>query len=117
MNSVIANYSTPGSVYSIISLSLVVPIMFMFRHYFRSLDFMQMSYLFGLTMYATSFSSNLTITFTSFSYNFYSFCSAGDVVCTLGFQLSFGSVLIGFLLLIAIFIGFQRCGGRKDLEI
>lgn len=117
MNSVISNYSIPGTIYSITSLSLVVPIMFMFRHYFRSLDIMQMSYLFGLAMYSTSFSSNLTISFTSFSYNFLSFCSNGDIVCTLGFQLSFGIVLIGFLLLVAIFIGLQRCGGKNNLEV
>jgi hypothetical protein len=116
MNSVIPNYSVPGTVYSIISISLVVPIMFMFRHYFRSLDFMQMSYLFGLVMYSSSFSSNLTISFTGFGYNFFP-CTTGDIVCTLGFQLSFGSALIGFLLLIAIFVGLQRCGGRKDLEV
>lgn len=117
MNNIIPNYSIPGTIYSITSLSLVVPIMFVFRQYFRSLDFMQMSYLFGLTMYSTSFSSNLTISFTGLNYNFLTFCSTGDIVCTLGFQLSFGCVLIGFLLLTAIFIVLQRCGDKKDLKI
>ena len=115
MNSVVPNYSTPGTVFSIISLSLVVPVMFMFRQYFRSLDFMQMSYLFGLAMYSTSFSTNLTASFTNFGKNFLSFCTKGDLVCTLGFQLSFASVLIVVLLLMAIFVALHRCG-KKDLE-
>lgn len=50
MNSVMPDYDTPGRVYSIVSLSLVVPVMFLFRQYFRGLDFMQMSYIFGLAM-------------------------------------------------------------------
>ncbi len=74
MNSVVPNYSIPGTVYSIVPLSLVVPVMFMFRQYFRSLDFMQMSYLFGLAMYSASFSTHLTISFAGFNYNFLSFC-------------------------------------------
>lgn len=117
MNSVVSNYSIPGTIFSITSLSLVVPVMFIFRQYFRSLDFMQMSYLFGLAMYSTSFSANLTISFVGFSHNFLTFCNSGDIVCTLGFQLSFGCVLLGFLLLVAIFIGLQRCSGKKELQM
>lgn len=116
MNSVIPNYDTPGKVYSIVSLSLVVPVMFFFRQYFRGLDFMQMSYIFGLAMYTTSFSTHLGISFADFNYNFLTFCTNGDIVCTLGFQLSFGCVLVGLILLFAIFIGLHRCGGNKKLE-
>lgn len=110
MNNVIPNYSLPGAIFSITSLALVVPVMFMFRQYFRSLDFIQMSYLFGLSMYSTSFSTYLNISFIGFDYNFFTFCRKGDLVCTLGFQLSFGSVLVVFLLLIAIIVRIQRCG-------
>jgi hypothetical protein len=76
-----------------------------------------MSYIFALAMYSTSFSANLAISFTNFNLNFLTFCTSGDIVCTLGFQLSFGVVLIGLLLLIAIFVGIQRCCGRPNLEM
>lgn len=112
MNNVVTNYSAPGAIFSITSLTLVAPVMFMFRQYFRSLDFIQMSYLFGLAMYSNSFSTYLNISFIGFDYNFFTFCTKGDLVCTLGFQLSFGSVLICFLFLIAIFVRMQNCGKK-----
>lgn len=116
MNSVVSSYSVPSSIYSIASLSLVVPVLFIFRQYFRSLDFVQMSYIFALTMYPTAFSAHLSTSFVNFNYNFLNFCSGTDLVCTLGFPLSFGIAVGGFLLLIAIFIGLQKCCGKSKVE-
>lgn len=116
MNNVVPSYSVASSIYSIASLSLVVPVLFIFRQYFRSLDFMQMSYIFALAMYPSAFSANLSTSFVNFNYNFLSFCSGNDLVCTLGFPLSFGIVVGGFLLLIAFFIGLQKCCGKPKVE-
>lgn len=113
MNNVVPTYSAASTIFSVAALALVVPVQFIFRQNYRSLDFLQMSYIFAGTMFKASFSNHLSISFASFPYNFLSFCQSGDLVCTLGFQLSFGAVLIGFLLMTALFIGLQRCCGKK----
>jgi hypothetical protein len=108
---VVPDHETPGLVYSIIGLSLVVPICFMFRQYFRGLDFLQMAYLFsGLMAFSSStFSTNLSVSVVNFNHNFLTFCSAGDVVCTQGFQLSFTVCSAGLLFLLFIVVSFEKC--------
>lgn len=107
--SIVPNYSTPGLVYSIVGLSAVAPIVFIFRHYFRGLEFMQMAYYFAATMAATTFSSKLGTSLANFNYNFLTFCESGDLVCSLGFQLSFASCLVGVLIFFFIVVVFQKC--------
>ena len=110
---VLPSYQIAGIVYSIVCLSVVVPILFFFRQYFRGLDFLQMSYYFGTIMAAASFSTNLSTSVVAFNYNFLTFCSSGDIVCTLGFQLSFGVVLVGIILLLLISVLFMKCCGKS----
>lgn len=109
---VLPSYQLAAIIYSIVCLAVVVPVLFFFRHYFRGLDFLQMSYYFGLIMATTSFSTNLYTSVVAFNYNFLTFCTSGDVVCTLGFQLSFGVVLVGIILFFLISILFMKCCGK-----
>lgn len=74
MNSIIPEYSTAGLVFSIVSLTLVVPVLVMFRHYFRSLDFLQMAFFFAKVMYEDAFSLKLFVSVFNFDRNFYNFC-------------------------------------------
>lgn len=109
MNSIVPTYNVPGTAFSIAALAAIVPVMIMFKQYFRSLDFLQMSYFFSITMFATAFSSNLSASIANFQYNFLSFCSSGDLICTTGFQLSFGIVVAGFLLISLLFTLIRKC--------
>lgn len=115
MNSIITNYQTPAFIISVVSLTLIVPILLMYKQYFRSLDFLQMSFIFAAAMYKTAFSSQLYVSMVNFSRNLLTFCQSGDVVCTLGFQLSFGVILFGFILLVRIFVSIKRCTGNPNL--
>ena len=47
MNSIITNYQTPAFIISVVSLTLIVPILLIYKQYFRSLDFLQMSFIFA----------------------------------------------------------------------
>lgn len=103
---IVPDHSVAGLIFSIISLAAVVPVCFMFRHYFRSLDFMQFVYLWAVLLGASSatFGNNLNNTWVPWNYNFLSFCTAGDLVCTTGFQLSFTICLVGVLLLLLFIV-------------
>jgi hypothetical protein len=74
MNSIVPNYETPALAFSIIGLSLVVLVQLLFHKYFRALDFMQMSFLFGMAMYDGCFSISLNTSMIDFDKNFLSFC-------------------------------------------
>jgi hypothetical protein len=110
---VLPSYQTAGIVYSIVCLTLVVPILFFFRHYYRGLDFLQMAYYFGAVMATASFSTNLSTSVVAFNFNFFSFCTTGDFVCTVGFQLSFGAVLVGLIFLFLFSTLFMKCCGKN----
>jgi hypothetical protein len=112
---ILPSYDAAGLVLSILSLSFVVPILFIFRHYFRGLDFLQMTYFFATAMGATSFAAKLGTSVVNFGYNFLSFCSDQDFVCSQGFQLSFGAVLAGVIIFFFLVVVFQKCC-RPDIR-
>ena len=95
-----------GMGYSIGAIALVVPICFGLRHYLRFLDHLQIFYLFYLGQASTStiFSTHLDESWVLFPRNFYIFCQSGDLICMVGFPLSFTSCLIVFLLLMRIIV-------------
>lgn len=98
-----------GIGYSIAALVLVVPMCFLFRTYLRFLDHLQlfMVFAFAFATDSTVFSNYIKICWASFNHNFYkSICDSGDLVCTAGFQLSFGSCLLVFLLIMRIIVTF-----------
>lgn len=98
--------SSLGLGYSIVGLALVVPVCFAFRHYLRFLDHLQIFYLFylGLASTTTIFSSYLGDSCALFPRNFYIFCVSGDLVCTIGFPLSFTSCLVAFLIFLRLVV-------------
>ena len=100
-----------GLGYSITGIALVIPICFGFRQYFRFLDHLQIFYLLFLSLGSGTkiFSSYLDSSWVLFPHNFYVFCSSGDLVCTVGFPLSFTSCLIAFLLIMRIIVAFEKC--------
>lgn len=106
---ILGSYLIIAQIYSILCLSLVVPVQFIFKIQFRSLDFLQMCYFFSSLMSFNCFSSNLGSSISNFNSNFLTFCQSGDIVCTLGFQLSFAAVIVGIMLLILIIVAFQKC--------
>jgi hypothetical protein len=107
--SIVPIYSTPGVAFSIVGLVGVAPICFIFRHFFRGLEFMQMAYYFAATMAVSTFSANLGTSLANFNYNFLTFCESGDLVCSLGFQLSFASCLVGALIFFFVVVMLQKC--------
>ena len=115
MNAIITDYTTAALVFSILSLALIVPVLITYRHYFRSLDFLQMSFIFAASMYKKAFSSKLYVSMMNFNHNLFTFCTTGDMVCTLGFQLSFGVILLGIILLARIFLSIKKCCGPSNL--
>lgn len=106
---ILPDYNTTGVVFSIVGLSAVVPVLFLFRHYFRGLDFVQVSYFFAATMLPSAFSNTLGTSLVNFDYNFLLFCSSGDLVCSLGFQLSFGVAVAGALLFLLLVVSIVKC--------
>jgi|JI9StandDraft_1071089.scaffolds.fasta_scaffold244271_1 hypothetical protein len=109
---VLPDYRSPAIVISIVALSVTPLVLLFFRVYYRGLDFLQMCYLFAISMASTAFSSQLTTAMIAFNRTFFTTCTAGDFVCTQGFPLSFASVLIGILLVTFIFVAIQKCCGK-----
>ncbi len=103
---ILTEHDRVGLGFSITGLALVLPVCFMFKHYFRSLDYIQLSYLFAaiLGFSSNTFSRDLDDSWVNFSNNFFSFCTTGDVVCTLGFQLSFTICLLGAILILLLIV-------------
>ena len=99
-----------GIGYSIAALALVVPLCFVFRQYVRFLDHLQIFYLLylGINTQQIMFSGYLGNSWVNFNANFYKFCTAGDFICTVGFPLSFGSCLVGVMLLFYVLVAIER---------
>lgn len=114
-NAVLPVYNGPAITMSIISLSMSPITVFMFRQYFRSLQFLQMAYYFAVTMWTIAFSGHLWTSVVAFDKNILTFCTDGDIVCTIAFPLSFGVVLVGVIIFFFIIFIFQRCC-KPELE-
>ena len=110
---VVVSYQEAAVVMSIWALSVTPLVLLFFRHYFRGLDFLQMCYLFAITMAPTSFSSYLTTAMIAFNKNLLLFCKDGDFVCSNGFPLSFGACLVAFLVVSFIFVSLQKCCNKS----
>lgn len=107
-----------GIGFSIAGLALVLPLCFLFRTYLRFLDHLQlfMAFSLGLGTTSTIFSNKIKYSWAAFNKNFLNpVCQDGDFVCTAGFQLSFGSCLLVFLLIMRIIVFFQA-RRRKDVR-
>ena len=100
-----------GLVFPIIGIALVIPILFVFKQYFRFHDHMQFLYLFYIAFASSSmiFSTYTEIAWAAIPENFYIFCVTGDLVCTLGFQLSYTSCLVVAILLALIITKIVAC--------
>jgi hypothetical protein len=110
--SIVPVQSSIGLAFSITGLALVMPVCFMFRQYFRSLDYFQMTYIFAsvLAISNVTFSDNLNDSWVPFPENFLSgICTSGDLVCSIGFQLSFTICLIGVLLILLLIVTIEKC--------
>lgn len=113
MTFITAYYSTAAIVMSIIGLSIAPLLPLFFNQYFRGLEFLQMCYLFALTMSPTAFSGFLSTAMVYFNKNLLSFCTTGDFICTNGFGLSFGAILFGLLFVTFLFVQFRKCCGKE----
>lgn len=100
-----------GLAFSIVGLAFIIPILFVFKQYFRFNTHMQFLYLFYIAFAPTAaiFSSYAEISWAAITQNFYIFCTSGDLVCTLGFQLSYTSCLVGTILLALIITKIVAC--------
>jgi hypothetical protein len=100
-----------GVTVSAVSLALAIPHYFIFNTHLRILDFVQLIFLFNLV--ATNwaiFASYLNDSWLQFIPNFYSnYCDAGGFVCTVGYALCFGTVLVGVIILALIITGIEKC--------
>lgn len=110
--SIVTSYDGPAVVLSVVALAVTPVILLFFRHYFRGLDFLQMCYLFAVTMATTTFSSHLTTAMLMFDRTLFNSCTAGDFICTNGFPLSLGVVLLALILFTFIFVAIQKCCGK-----
>lgn len=107
-----SDYQTIALAYSITALSIAPLLPLFFRQYFRSLEFLQMCYLFASVLNTSALSSKLTTAVVSFDKNILTFCTTGDYVCSNGFPLSFGVILAGILIITFIFVSIQKCCGK-----
>ena len=98
-----------GIGFSIGGLVLVIPLCFLFRTYLRFLDHLQLYFALALGLGTTStiFSNKIKYSWAAFDKNFLNpLCEEGDLVCTIGFQLSFGCCLLAFLLIMRVIVYF-----------
>lgn len=100
-----------GQGLSIVGLALCMPFCFAFRSYLRFLDHLQMFYAFAIVLssQSTLFSNSLTNSWVGFDKNIFFFCTSGELVCTVGFPLSFGSCLLVFLLIMRLIVLIETC--------
>lgn len=95
-----AAYGGIGLAFSIVGLSLVVPICFAFKQYFRFLDHIQLTYMYFAILASTNaLSLSLVNSWSTFIPNFLTFCTYGDIVCQSGYALSFTICLIGAIII------------------
>ena len=101
-----------GWVYAIAGIVFMIPIVFFFKQYFRFLDHAQFLFLFYVSILSSGsaiFSKYLFLSWADISANIYVFCSSGDLVCALGFQLSFTSCFVAFILLVGLIVIIVKC--------
>ena len=110
---VVVSYEGAAIVLSIFALTVTPLVLLFFRHYYRGLDFLQMCYLFAVTMAPTSFSTHLTTVMLMFDKNIFTFCTPSDFVCSNGFILSFTAILLGILVITFIFVLMQKCCNKS----
>jgi hypothetical protein len=96
-----------GITVSAVSLALAIPHYFVFNTHLRVLDFIQLIFLFNLiAVNWPIFASYLSASWLQFIPNFYSkFCDANGFVCTVGYALCFGTVLVGVIVFALIITG------------
>ena len=113
----LTEYSTPAHVLSIVALALAPFSYIILKKYYRSLFFLQLSYFYGVAYLTTTnfFSTYLDYACIDFQANLLTFCDSTDIVCSLGFPLSFAGVLAAFLFVVFIFTAIQKCCG-KDIR-
>lgn len=106
-----------GLAFSIVGLVLVVPSVFLFKQYNRFLDHCQMVFLFWMTLAPTqtSFASHLKESWSKFVPNFLTFCQPGEIVCELGFALSWTICLLGVIMFLFLIVTFEKCK-KPDLR-
>lgn len=104
-----------GQGLSIAGLALCMPFCFAFRSYLRFLDHIQMYYAFAIVLSSQTalFSNNLINSWVGFDKNIFYFCSSGELVCTAGFPLSFGSCLLVFLLIMRLIVLIETCRKKE----
>lgn len=103
-------YEQIGLAYSIVGLTLVVPTVFIFKQYNRFLDHLQIVLLFALVLQPNHdmFGSHLEDSWAEFIPNFLKFCTTGDLVCSLGFALSWTICLVGVILIFGLIVAFEK---------
>jgi hypothetical protein len=106
-----------GLAFSIVGLVLVVPSTFLFKQYFRFFDHLQLTLLYWMALAPSYdlFASHLTDSWAYFVPNFLKFCTFGDLVCQLGFALSFTICLLGVILLLWLIVTLEKCR-KPDLR-
>lgn len=110
-------HSQVGLAFSIVGLVLVVPPTFLFKQYFRYFDHLQLALLYWMVLAPTydTFAAHLTDSWTYFIPNFLKFCTVGDLVCQLGFALSFTICLLGVIFLLWLIVTIEKCR-KPDLR-
>lgn len=103
-------YDQIALAYSIVGLTLVVPTVFIFKQYNRFLDHLQIVYLFAQVLRANddTFGSHLKDSWAKFIPNFLKFCTSGDLVCSVGFALSWTICLVGVILVFCLIVMFEK---------
>jgi hypothetical protein len=100
-----------GLAFSIIGLTLVVPILFLFKQYFRFLDHVQLVYLYAITLAPNTapFARHLHDSWTLFFPNFFvNECSAGQMLCVVGYAISFTVCIVALTVIIFGAVAIQK---------
>lgn len=102
---------------SIVALAIAPLSYIILKKYYRSLCFLQLSYYYAVAYLTTTnfFSKYLGYSCVDFQANLLTFCESTDLVCSLGFPLSFAGVFAAFLFVVFIFTAIQKCCG-KDIR-
>lgn len=106
-----------GLAFSIVGLTLVVPAAFLFKCYLPFFDHIQLVFLYAMVLAPMSetFGSHLDESWGKFVPNFLRFCTEGDLVCSLGFALSFTICLLGVIFLLWFIVTLEKCR-KPDLK-
>ena len=104
-------YSSIGLAFSIVGLALLIPYVFLFKQHLRYFDHLQLTVLYWLVLARSqnTFASHLEDSWAKFIPNFLKFCTEGDLVCTVGFALSFTICLIGALIILWLIVTIEKC--------